>query len=368
MASEFDLIAQFFTRPLRHTELGVGDDGAVIRPSANCELVISTDLLVEGTHFFSDVDPESLGWKTLAVNLSDMAAMGATPRWATLGCVLYAPVGNGVSPSATAQSASCARPPCSAVVSGVGSASSAPTGTPSASEPWLGDFSRGFFSCADRYGVDLIGGDTTRGHPGASMFSVTIIGEVPCGQAIRRDGAQVGDTIWVSGTPGRAATGLAHLRGQVQLAGAFRDDCLAALHRPTPRIELGLALRGLASSAIDVSDGLLADLGHILITSRVSARLQMPELPDTALAREMYLAGGDDYELVFTIAAKRAPEIVALGEALGLPLRQIGIVCRDQPGTLTVHDSGGFDITPARRGFDHFADRIPNPLPPNLTD
>lgn len=329
MVSEFDLIRQYFTRRPRHTELGVGDDGALIRPSADCELVISTDVLVEGTHFFSDVDPESLGWKVLAVNLSDMAAMGATPRWATLGCVLYASADNGVSP--------------------------APTGMQSASASWLSSFSRGFFSCADRYDVDLIGGDTTRGPSGATTFSVTIIGEVPRAQAIRRDGAQVGDLIWVSGTPGRAAMGLAHLHGQANLTGAFRDDCLAALHRPIPRIDLGLALRGIASSAIDVSDGLLADLEHILRSSHCSAHLQMPDLPDTALTHEAYLSGGDDYELVFTTAAKRAPEIVALGKALNLSLNQIGIIRGGQPEILQVDDQFGANITPERRGFDHFA-------------
>ncbi len=332
MASEFELIAKHFTRslrPLRQTELGVGDDGALIRPSANCELAISTDLLVEGAHFFGDVEPESLGWKTLAVNLSDMAAMGATPRWATLGCVLSVD-DNGVSPAPTDKYAN------------------------SSDDAWLAAFARGFFACADRYGVDLVGGDTTRGSAGATTFGVTIIGEVPRGQALRRSGAQIGDLIWVSGNPGRAALGLAHLQGHVRLAGSHLAECLDALHRPIPKIELGLALRGIASSAIDVSDGLLADLGHLLIASNVSARLQISDLPEAGLARDAVLAGGDDYELVFTTASARTDEILALATQLKLPLHKIGIVLAGTAGAVKVFDHQGVDITLTRRGFDHF--------------
>ena len=330
MVSEFDLIRQYFTRRPRHTELGVGDDGALIRPSADCELVISTDLLVEGTHFFSDVDPESLGWKVLAVNLSDMAAMGATPRWATLGCVLHASADNGVSP--------------------------APTGMHSASTAWLSSFSRGFFSCADRFEVDLIGGDTTRGRAGGTTFSVTIIGEVPCGEALRRSGAQFGDQLWVSGSPGRAAMGLAHLSGTTTLAGTALVECLNALHRPTPRVELGLALRNIATAAIDVSDGLLADLAHLLTASGKSAKLEIAGLPGPGLWRDGFLSGGDDYELVFAAPADRAPEIAALSDLLSLPLHQIGSVGDDQAGSLTITNSDGLDITPVRRGFEHFGE------------
>ena len=332
MASEFALIARHFTRPshrLLHTELGVGDDAALIRPSTNCELVISTDLLVEGTHFFSHADPEALGWKALAVNLSDMAAMGATPRWATLGCVLGAKF-NGVSPAPTGELAG------------------------DNSNAWLGAFARGFFSCADRYAVDLIGGDTTRGPEGATTFGVTIIGEVPLGQALRRSGAQVGDHIWVSGTPGRAAMGLAHLQNRTILTGSSLDECLAALHRPIPRVELGLALRNIASSAIDVSDGVLADLAHILRASAVSASLQFENLPEAGLARDALLAGGDDYELIFSSPPPRRIEIEAIGKLLELPLCVIGTVHAGVSGTLKVIDQHGIDITPVRRGFDHF--------------
>ncbi|MCX7147969.1 MAG: thiamine-phosphate kinase, partial [Rhodocyclales bacterium] len=170
MPSEFELIARYFTRGTSHTVLGVGDDAALIAPTPSRELVISTDMLVEGTHFLADTDPEALGWKTLAVNVSDMAAMGAIPRWALLAAVLPAP-------------------------------------TPE----WIEPFARGFFDCAASYGIDLIGGDTTRG---PRAFCVTILGEVPAGRALRRDGAKAGDSIWISGQPGRAALGLAHLQGR----------------------------------------------------------------------------------------------------------------------------------------------------------
>ena len=328
MASEFDLIAQYFTRRTHHTQLGIGDDAALIRSSAGCELLISTDLLVEGTHFFSDADPELLGWKCLAVNLSDIAAMGGTPRWATLGCTLWAPPNDGVSP--------------------------APTGAPSATDSWLAAFSRGFFSCAERYSVDLIGGDTTRGSAGATVFSVTIIGEVPRDQAIRRDGARPGDQIWVSGAPGLAGLGLAHLHGSIQLDRSAISECCAALHKPIPRVELGLALRGLASAMVDVSDGLLADLGHILIASRVGARLDLLDLPENQIGREMYLSGGDDYELAFTTDARLYDKVLATGERLGIPLRMIGVVTDSPAGVVSVFGSGGIEITPARRGFAHF--------------
>jgi thiamine-monophosphate kinase len=319
---------------LSQTELGVGDDGALVRASVGCELVISTDLLVEGTHFFSDVEPESLGWKTLAVNLSDMAAMGATPRWVTLACVLSGQI-DGVSSAPTDEFAN------------------------STDDAWLTAFARGFFACADRYGVDLIGGDTTRGPRGATTFSVTIVGEVPRGQALYRSGAKTGDHVWVSGNPGRAALGLAHLQARIRLSGDHLASCLEALHRPTPRVELGTALRGIASSAIDVSDGLLADLGHISQASKLSAHLQIFDLPEPGLERDVFLAGGDDYELVFTAAPARTEEILAIAQRLELPLREIGIVLAGTANTGKVLDQCGIDITPERRGFDHFGSADP---------
>jgi thiamine-monophosphate kinase len=311
MPSEFALIDRYFKRPTRHTLLGVGDDGALIAPTPGRELVVSTDMLVEGTHFLADTGAEALGWKCLAVNISDMAAMGAQPRWAMLGITV---------------------PP-------------APT------FEWLDDFARGFFACADEFGVDLIGGDTTRG---PRAICVTILGEVAAGRALRRSGAWTGDSIWISGRPGRAALGLAHLQGRTVLREPQLADCLAALHRPQPRVELGLALSGLATAAIDVSDGLLADLGHILEQSAVAARLQIPQLPAAGLERDCLLAGGDDYELLFTAAAASTAAISALAAELQLPLTCIGEIVSGPAGRLVLCDADGRDITPARRGFDHF--------------
>lgn len=315
MASEFELIARYFTRRTSHTVLGVGDDGALIAPTPGQELVVSTDLLVEATHFLADTDAEALGWKTLAVNISDMAAMGAQPRWATLAAVLPAP-------------------------------------TPE----WLEAFARGFFACAETYDIDLIGGDTTRG---PRAFCVTIFGELPAGQALRRSGAKVGDSIWVSGRPGRAALGLAHLQGRTVLSEPQLGECLAALHRPQPRVALGLALRGIASAAIDVSDGLLADLGHILEQSAVAARLRIPDLPAAGLERDCLLAGGDDYELLFTAAPAADQDIMAQAATLNLPLVRIGAIVAGPSGDLVLHDGDGSDITPASRGYDHFISRDP---------
>ncbi|NJD35138.1 MAG: thiamine-phosphate kinase [Betaproteobacteria bacterium] len=311
MPSEFELIARYFTRGTSHTLLGVGDDGALIAPTPGQELVVSTDMLVEGTHFLADADAEALGWKCLAVNISDMAAMGAKPRWATLGITVP----------------------------------QAPT------FEWLDDFARGFFACAAEFGVDLIGGDTTRG---PRAFCVTILGEVAAGRAVHRSGAKVGDSIWISGRPGRAALGLAHLQGRLQLPESRLTDCLAALHRPQPRVALGLALSGLATAAIDVSDGVLADLGHILDQSAAAALLHIPGLPAAGLERDCLLAGGDDYELLFTAAAAADAKVDALAIRLALPLTRIGEIIAGSPGQLVLRDANGEDITPALRGFDHF--------------
>lgn len=310
MASEFELINRHFRRPTRHTVLGVGDDGAIIRAAPDRELVVSTDMLVAGTHFLPDADPEALGWKTLAVNVSDMAAMGAQPRWAVLAAAL-----------------------------------------PAATESWIERFARGFFACADEFAIDIVGGDTTKG---PRNFCVTIFGEVPPGQALLRSSAKPGDDIWVSGQPGRAALGLACLQGRLELPEPVRADCLAALHRPQPRVALGLALRGLASSAIDVSDGLLADLTHILEESQVSAHLQIPGLPPAGIERDCLLAGGDDYELLFTSAAARRKDVEALGKRLGLALTRIGVVQAGVSPRLTLSDADGRPIEVAALGYDHF--------------
>ncbi len=324
MPSEFDLIARYFTRPTTHSVLGVGDDGALVRPTAGKELVISTDMLVSGTHFLPDTDPNALGWKTLAVNVSDMAAMGAEPRWALL---------------AAALSAERAR-----------------------DETWIAAFADGFFACAEAFGIDIIGGDTTHG---ALNFCVTIFGEVAAGQALRRSGAQNGDEIWVSGTPGLAALGLAHLQGRCALPTAHQIPCLAALHRPQPRVALGRALaqQQLANAAIDISDGLLADLGHILTHSRHAATLQLPHLPqaalhcgiDPALAQQCLLAGGDDYELLFTAPPTHHNALLELGQQLTLPLTCIGHIETGAAKKVQLLDALGNNVVPSKRGYDHFA-------------
>jgi thiamine-monophosphate kinase len=314
--SEFDLIQRYFTRPAPNAVLGVGDDAALLRVAEGMELAVSTDMLVSGTHFFSDADPFLLGHKTLAVNLSDLAAMGAVPRWATLALSL-----------------------------------------PGADETWLRRFSEGFFALADEYGVELVGGDTTRG---PLNLSVTIMGEVTRGRALRRSGANAGDDIWVSGTLGKAALGLAHLQGRIALPEDARLSCLAALHQPRPRVALGLALRDIANSAIDISDGLLADLGHILECSHAGAELEFAAIPavethgiDDALLRHCVLSGGDDYELCFTASAAKRSEIEAVAAKLQLPLTRIGSINAGQGCTVRAADGSVMKIKES--GYDHFA-------------
>ena len=318
MLSEFSLIARYFTRPTPQAELGPGDDCALLAPSPGMALAITTDMLIEGTHFLPGTDPYLLGWKTLAVNLSELAAMGAQPRWALLALSL-----------------------------------------PEAEETWLAAFSGGLFACAGRYGVDLIGGDTTRG---PRTLSITALGETPCGQALRRDGARAGDELWVSGQPGRAALGLAQLLGQTRLPAGLERLCLSALQQPLPRVELGLALRQeqLAHAAIDISDGLLADVAHLAERSQRDIAVYLPQLPalprgvDPALARQAQLSGGDDYELAFTAAPGQQAAIAALANRLDLPLWRIGRVLADGPGTVRLLDENGVAQPITRQGFDHF--------------
>lgn len=318
MPSEFALINDYFRRPTRQTRVGIGDDGAILTPSPGKELVVSTDMLVAGTHFFPDTDPTNLGWKALAVNLSDLAAMGAEPRWAFLALSL-----------------------------------------PEPDEAWIKQFAKGFFDCADHHQVDLAGGDTTRG---PMNFCITVMGEVPAGTALRRSGAVPGDELWVSGRPGRAALGLAHLQGRCHLPAPLREECLGALHRPQPRIALGLALRGMASAAIDISDGLLADLGHILAASETGAELRFENLtattptnwPETQLARDCQLAGGDDFELAFTAAVEHHERLKALSAELSLALTHIGTITNEAGGTLRLLDAAGHPMRVGRRGYDHF--------------
>ncbi len=317
MASEFDLIQQYFTKPSHHTNLSVGDDAALISASQGMELAIATDMLVAGTHFFHDAAPYDIGWKALAVNVSDMAAMGAQPKWATLALAL-----------------------------------------PEVNEAWLSEFSRGFFTCAEQFNVDLIGGDTTRG---PLNISVTILGEVPKNQALKRDGAQAEDDIWVSGNLGSAAAGLAHLQGKIKLENDALEASIHALHRPMPRISLGLALRGSANSAIDISDGLAADLGHILKASNVGADIFIKHIPHSpALSanndagfQACILGGGDDYELCFTAPRTAREKIETLSGTLNLPLARIGNTCTTLG--LRVYDAENKLVQLQAKGYDHFA-------------
>jgi thiamine-monophosphate kinase len=287
----------------------VGDDCALLRPDAGLDLAVTTDMLVEGRHFGRDADPRALGHKALAVNLSDLAAMGAAPRWALLAI-----------------------------------------GLPAADPAWLERFSAGLFALADRYGVELVGGDTTRSE--LRTITITALGEVPAGVALYRSGARSGDDVWVSGELGGAA--LALRRPDIKEAARRLDE-------PEPRVELGERLRGLAHSAIDVSDGLTGDLGHILERSGVGAEIEYERIPrakafaglrDAELERECVLSGGDDYELVFTAAPDKRAALEALAGELGIALTRIGTI-RAGPAELVVRGAAGEPLA-YRGGYDHF--------------
>jgi thiamine-monophosphate kinase len=320
-ASEFALIDRHFRRAPRHADvrLGVGDDAAVIAPAAGCELAISVDMLVEGRHFFAGTDPAALGHKTLAVNLSDLAAMGARPRFALLAGAL-----------------------------------------PDPDEAWLVRFMQGFRALADAYDVELIGGDTTRG---PRNLCVTVIGELPAGTALTRGGARAGDDVYVSGTLGGAALALAALRGDIALDDGALDTVHPRLERPAPRIELGLALRGVATAAIDVSDGLAGDLSHILEQSHCGARIALAQLPvdpalaarapDDEFALRCLLAGGDDYELCFTAPASARARVAEAAASANVPCTRIGSITAE-PG-LVVIDARNRVLDHVPRAFDHFA-------------
>jgi thiamine-monophosphate kinase len=317
--SEFEIIRRYFTRRSRTAVLGVGDDCALVKARKGMTLALSTDMLLAGRHFLAHTDPEDLGHKSLAVNLSDLAAMGADPRWALLAIAL-----------------------------------------PNADERWIAAFSRGFFRLARRFDTELIGGDTTRG---PLTIAITVIGEVAPKLALRRDRARAGDDVWLSGATGEAALGIAHLNGRVKLEGSAREACLERLHAPEPRVKLGQRLRGLARSAIDVSDGLVADLGHVVKASGVTAELRWEDIPraraiaecaNRALAKECLLAGGDDYELVFTAPRSKRSEIRAAGDKAGVSVTAIGAIVAGRSG-VRISDAGGKIIAAPRTGFDHFA-------------
>ncbi|HET9820881.1 MAG TPA: thiamine-phosphate kinase [Burkholderiaceae bacterium] len=320
---EFDLIARWFTRPPRdavRVPLGVGDDCALLQPSPGMQFAVSTDMLVEGRHFLPTVPPERLGHKALAVNLSDLAACGATPRAFTLALAL-----------------------------------------PRVDPVFLDGFARGLFALADAHGVELVGGDTTAG---PLSLCITVIGEVPAGQALLRSGARAGDTLWVShpagGGLGDARLALEAFRGRVTLDAAAFDAVRARMECPSPRVALGLALRGVASAAIDVSDGLLGDLGHILARSGVGAAVQADAVPASPVLaaqgavwrRECTLAGGDDYELLFTAPAHAGPAVAAAAASAGVAVTPIGRI-ESEPG-LRLVDGAGRELPAAFAGFDHF--------------
>ncbi len=315
---EFDLIARWFTRPTQRSPLGVGDDCALLQPRAGWQLAVSTDLLVEGRHFLSTVPPQRLGHKALAVNLSDLAACGAEPLAFTLALVL-----------------------------------------PYVDEAFLQGFADGLWALADAAGIELVGGDTTAG---PLTIGVTVMGEVPTGQALLRSGARPGDELWVSGHLGDARLALEVFRGHLALDGAGLTQARLAMEMPQPRLALGRALRGVAHSAIDLSDGLLGDLAHVLRRSGVGAVLDETHLPRSALLaaqlpelqRRCMLTGGDDYELLFSAAPEDHAKVLRAAELAGTPVTPIGHIVAGQG--LQVRDAQGLAIPlKGLRAFDHFA-------------
>lgn len=319
---EFALIERIARRTRARADivLGIGDDAALLQPAPGQQLAVTADTLNAGVHFPAESAPADIGWKALAANLSDLAAMGAVPAWCTLSLSL-----------------------------------------PQAEGDWLDAFADGLFALADASGIAVVGGDTTRG---PLSISITAIGRVPAAQALRRDGARVGDDIWVSGHPGEAAGALrlwqqGRLDVRSVVADAAHERLRQRLQRPMPRLSLGLALRNCAHAAADVSDGLLADLGHIASRSGVAAVLQADAVPLSAALRtalgdaaalDCALRGGDDYELCFTAAPERRQAVQALAADLALPLARIGVIAEGRG----VHCEG--DAGAGRSGYRHFAE------------
>ena len=316
---EFDLIERYFRRPAARSPLGVGDDCALLAPAPGMQLAVSTDMLVEGRHFLSTVDPARLGHKALAVNLSDLAACGAKPLAFTLALAL-----------------------------------------PAVDEAWLEAFSRGLFALADAHGCELVGGDTTRG---PLNLCVTVFGEVPAGAALLRSGARAGDELWASGTLGDARLALEVFRGTLALPPEAFEQARRRMEQPEPRVALGQALRGIASAAVDLSDGLVGDLGHILAASGVGATVDADAacaligIPaaaalDPALRRTCALAGGDDYELLFSAPPAAAAAVLEVGRQSATPLARIGRI-EAAPG-LRIVDAQGAAVAQQFAAFDHF--------------
>lgn len=326
---EFDLIERFFKRPARRAALGIGDDCALLQTPAGSHMAISTDMLVQGRHFFTDVDPRTLGHKALAVNLSDLAACGAEPMGFTLALAL-----------------------------------------PQIDEGWLAAFAQGLFTLADSHDCELIGGDTTRG---PLNICITVFGSVPApggqSQALLRSGAQPGDDLYVSGHLGDARLALQAMQGQLSLPPALLKATRQRLEEPRPRIALGMALRGLASAAMDLSDGLVGDLGHLLQASQVGATLNTEAVLDRMAARthddwaiagvshtqalQCVLSGGDDYELLFTAPPTARKALLAAAQTSATPVCCIGRIDA-QPG-LRLIDAAGAPVPNHFASFDHFA-------------
>lgn len=316
---EFDLIDRYFKRPAARSPLGVGDDCALLAPAPGMQLAVSTDMLVEGRHFLSTADPARLGHKALAVNLSDLAACGAKPLAFTLALAL-----------------------------------------PAVDEAWLEAFSRGLFALADAHGCELVGGDTTRG---PLNLCITVFGEVPAGAALLRSGARPGDELWASGTLGDARLALEVFRGTLALPGEAFEQARRRMEQPEPRVALGQALRGIASAAVDLSDGLVGDLGHILAASGVGATVDADvacgligiaaaATLDPALRRRCALAGGDDYELLFAAPASAAAAVREAARQSATPVARIGRI-EAAPG-LRIVDAQGAPLSQQFAAFDHF--------------
>jgi thiamine-monophosphate kinase len=317
---EFELIERYFKRAARQADVGIGDDCAIWTPTPGHQLAMSADMLVEGRHFLSTVNPRDLGHKALAVNLSDLAACGATPRAFLLSLSL-----------------------------------------PRVDEDWLSDFSTGLYALADAHSCELIGGDTTQG---PLNVSITVMGEVPDHQAILRSGAQAGDDVYVSGHLGDARLSLEAFRGSISLPQSVFDLARSRMERPEPRTALGVSLRSVATAMADVSDGLLGDLGHILKASRVGADIHLAAIQNLMLTRDRWscpqdllqqcvLSGGDDYELVFTCHPSNHQRVMALGEACATPVTRIGRITSDLRTHLLTED--GIVLPNTFSSFDHFA-------------
>lgn len=315
---EFELIRRYFQRPVRRKDviLGSGDDCALLSVPADALLAVSTDTLVAGVHFFADMDPCKLGHKALAVNLSDLAAMGAEPRWVSLALTL-----------------------------------------PEVDEPWVAAFAEGFLALADFYNVELVGGDMTRG---PLSLTVSIKGVVPEQCALRRSGAQPGDAIFVTGTLGDGALALQHCLGQCHVTPDLLPGLMQKLEQPQPRILAGMALRNLASSCLDISDGLSSDLRHILVASGVSAQIELSQLPlspalealPAAQAWQLALAGGDDYELCFTLPEAHRGALQLALQAASIVVTEIGRIVAGEPQIQWLLQ--GQPQLLALRGWDHF--------------